>query len=152
MQEIFKSHRSTRSLLHLSLHITCQRKISINHLKINGRPSVQQMKNEAELQEVSMRAQQCCHYRLLQNLKIPLAQQHMCLGRFKNSCLSKHSSFPKSRINVEELLNTENHKAGNFSIYPDDNSFIKGWGTLTMFFKEKPQGVHQIWRSSYIYP
>lgn len=66
--------------------------------------------------------------------------------------LAKTVSVPNSQINVEEFLNIENYKAGNFSIFPNDNSLINGWRMFIMFFKEKHQVVHQIWRHLHVYP
>lgn len=65
--------------------------------------------------------------------------------------LANTASVPNSKTNAEVFLAIENYKTGNSVIFHDDNSLIKRWGVLTMFFEAKPLVIHQIWRYSYIH-
>lgn len=49
--------------------------------------------------------------------------------------LANTASVPNSKINGKVFLAIENYKTGNSVVFHDDNSLIKRWGLLTMFFK-----------------
>lgn len=55
--------------------------------------------------------------------------------------LAKTVSVPNSQINVEEFLNIENYKAGNFSIFLNDNSLINGWRMFIVFQRKAPSST-----------
>lgn len=146
MQEIFKSHRSIKFLLHLVLHNTHQRK---NSFLLKWIPFSKQMKNGVDPQDGSMWNHQRYHYMLLIH-KLHLLS-NTCLGRFKNSYLSIHSICPYPKMNGEVFLAIENYRKWNSVAFHYDNTFIKRWGALTIFFKEKPPVIHPMCRYSYIH-